>query len=170
MIEIKVKDKTLLKARDMAAEMGAIRNSISKGGGNVAGFIGELVVLDLLEKAKHKSTKDYDIILPDGLKLDVKTKKTSVKPKPEYDNSVAELSTHQQCDMYAFTRVLNDYSTCWFLGMIEHDRYFELARYLKKGTVDPSNGYTVRSSCYNVSIKELENEDISSRYRDKHKA
>jgi len=95
MIELKVSDKTLLTARDMAEEMGRIHNSITKGQGNIAGFIGELVCLDLLN-GRHESTKDYDIILTDGTKLDVKTKRTSVEPKPHYDCSVEALSLHQQ--------------------------------------------------------------------------
>jgi len=166
MIELKGSDKTLLTARDMAEEMGRIHNSITKGQGNIAGFIGELVCLDLLN-GRHESTKDYDIILTDGTKLDVKTKRTSVEPKPHYDCSVAALSLHQQNDAYAFCRVKNDYTLCWFLGMIEHDRYFEMARYLEKGEVDPANNFTVKSNCYNLSIEALESEDISIRYRDK---
>lgn len=168
MIEMKVPDEVFLKAREMAAEMGHIRNSITRGSGNLAGFIGELMMLDYLN-AEHKSTKDYDLVLPDGLKVDVKTKRTTVKPKPFYDCSVAKLSLHQENDAYAFMRVHNDYSLCWFLGLIDHDRYFEIARFLKKGEVDPSNNFTVKSDCYNVSIEEVWNEDISSRYRDKPK-
>lgn len=165
MIEIRVSDSTLLEARNMAEEMGKLHNSITSGQGNVAGFIGELICKNLLN-AEHCNTKDYDLILPDGLKVDVKTKRTSVKPKPEYDCSVAKLSLHQQCDAYAFCRVKNDYTLCWFLGLIGHDEYFSKAKFLEKGDIDPSNNYTVKSSCYNLSIKDLQSEEISFRYRD----
>lgn len=169
MIEIIVSDATLLQARDLAEEMGKLRNSFTNGQGNVAGFIGELVVLELLG-GKRISTKDYDIVLSDGTTVDVKTKRTSVKPLPHYDCSVAELSLHQDCDSYAFCRVKNDYTVCWFLGLVLHDTYFSKARFLKKGDVDPSNNYTVKSSCYNLSIEELERVDISVGYRDEHQA
>lgn len=169
MIEVPVSDAILLQSRDLAEEMGRIRNSFTNGQGNVAGFIGELVVLELL-KGKRVSTKDYDIILEDGTTLDVKTKRTSVKPLPHYDCSVAELSLHQNCDAYAFCRVKNDYTVCWMLGMVMHDTYFSKARYLKKGDVDPSNNYTVKSSCYNLSIEELERVDISAGYRNQSEA
>lgn len=165
MIAIDVKDSVLLTARDMAQDMGRLHNSITGGTGNVAGFIGELVTNEYLSGTKA-NTKDYDIILGDGLKVDVKTKRTSVEPKPHYDCSVAKLSLHQQCDAYAFCRVKMDYSVCWFLGLIPHDRYFELARFLEKGDVDPSNNYVVKSACYNLSIEDLEHEEISARYRD----
>ena len=169
MIEVPVSDAILLQSRDLAEEMGRIRNSFTNGQGNVAGFIGELIVLELL-KGKRVSTKDYDIILEDGTTLDVKTKRTSVKPLPHYDCSVAELSLHQNCDAYAFCRVKNDYTVCWMLGMVMHDTYFCKARYLKKGDVDPSNNYTVKSSCYNLSIEELERVDISAGYRNQSEA
>jgi len=160
MLEVRVSDTILLQARDLAEDMGKLHNSITSGQGNVAGFIGELVVADLLN-AERKNTKDYDLVLADGSTVDVKTKRTSVEPRTHYDCSVARLSLHQQCDKYAFCRVKNDYTICWFLGLIPHDRYFELARELKKGEIDPSNNYTVKSDCFNLSIEDLQKEDES---------
>jgi len=160
MLEVRVSDDILLKARDLAEDMGKLHNSITSGQGNVAGFIGELVVADLLN-AERQNTKDYDLVLADGSTVDVKTKRTSVEPRTHYDCSVARLSLHQQCDKYAFCRVKNDYTICWFLGLIPHDRYFELARELKKGEIDPSNNYTVKSDCFNLSIEDLQKEDES---------
>jgi len=164
MIEIEVSDAVLLRARDMAEAMGKIRNSITAGQGNIAGFIGELIVKELLG-AEHQSTKDYDLVLSNGETVDVKTKRTSVAPLAHYDCSVAKLSLHQQCDHYAFCRVKNDYTTCWFFGLIPHDRYFEIARFLKKGEVDPANNFTVKSDCYNVAISEIAKEDVSGKER-----
>lgn len=154
MIEIIVSDETLLEARKQAVEMGNLNNSITKGQGNVAGFVGELVTVELLN-GTQKNTRDYDIILVNEETVDVKTKRTSVRPLPHYDCSVAKLSGHQQCDHLAFVRVKNDYSVAWFLGMIPRLQYYEIARYMNKGDVDPDNGYVVKSSCYNLSIDEL---------------
>jgi hypothetical protein len=47
------------------------------------------------------------------------------------------------------------------LGLISHDKYFELARELKKGDIDPSNNYTVKADCFNLSIEDLQSEDES---------
>ena len=160
MLEVRVSDDILLKARDLAEDLGKLHNSITSGQGNVAGFIGELIVADLLN-AKRQNTKDYDLVLPDGSTVDVKTKRTSVEPKTHYDCSVARFSLHQQCDKYAFCRVKNDYTVCWFLGLISHDKYFELARELKKGDIDLSNNYTVKADCFNLSIEDLQSEDES---------
>lgn len=154
MHQIEVTADQLLQSRDMAVQMGRLHNSITRGQGNIAGFIGEILVRDLF-KGRHENTYDYDLVLPDGATVDVKTKRTSVAPKDHYECSIAALNTKQACDFYAFMRVKNDYSVAWFLGIIPKDEYFDLATFRKKGEVDPDNGYVVKSDCYNLSIAEL---------------
>ena len=154
MIEILVRDDQLIKARDQAVEMGKLHNSITKGQGNIAGFIGEIITAELLN-ATQQNTYDYDLVLINGETVDVKTKRTSVTPLPHYDCSVAKLSIHQQCNNFAFVRVKNDYSVAWFLGVIPRDTYYEMSRFMNKGDIDPDNGYVVKSSCYNLSIEKL---------------
>ena len=137
MIEVVVTNDMLIAAREKAVEMGKIHNSILKGGGNVAGFIGELIVLKVLG-GEWSNTYDYDILLG-KIKIDAKTKQTSVKPLPHYECSIAKFNTKQDCDYYAFTRVKKDFSVGWYLGIIKKHHYFKKARYLKKGEVDESN-------------------------------
>ena len=156
MKEIKVSLDMIENARIKSTEMGKLHNSILKGGGNLVGFIGEQIALECLGGEWH-NTYSYDIILPDGKKVDVKTKQTSVKPLPEYDCSIAKFNTKQECDMYAFVRVKNDLTIGWYLGSIDKKEYFKKAIFMKKGYVDPSNNFTVRADCYNMKIKELDN-------------
>lgn len=146
----------LLAARADAVQMGQLNNSITKGQGNVAGFVGERIAQAVLG-GKLDNTYDYDLVLPNGKTVDVKTKQTSVEPKDYYDCSVAAFNTKQKCDYYAFVRVKNDLSVGWFLGIISKEDYFKQARHLKKGDKDPSNNYTVRADCYNLAIRELPN-------------
>ena len=154
-IEVDVTGGQLLKARKMAHDMGRLNNSITNGGGNIAGFIGEIVVADRI-KAKHKNTYDYDLIDRLGNRIDVKTKRCSSEPKPDYDCSIAAIGTKQECDMYVFVRVLNIYTKAWILGKLSKKDYFDRATYFKKGEKDPSNNFTFRADCYNVKIKDLE--------------
>ena len=154
MIEVVVTNDMLIAAREKAVEMGKIHNSILKGGGNVAGFIGEQIALSVLG-GEWSNTYDYDMVSPDGKKIDVKTKQTSVEPLPHYDCSIAKFNTKQDCDAYVFVRVKIDFSVGWYLGTLGKQEYFDNARYLKKGEVDPSNNFTVRANCYNVAISEL---------------
>ena len=75
---------------------------------------------------------------------------------PHYECSIAEVNSTQECDYYAFTRVKKDFSISWYLGVMPKNQYFQKAKFLKKGDVDPTNNYTVRASCYNLAIEDLE--------------
>ena len=155
MQEIEITLDMIDKARVKAKDMGRLNNSILKGKGSLAGFIGEQIALHCLG-GTWENTYEYDLILPNGSKVDVKTKQTSVTPLPEYDCSVAKFNTKQECDMYAFVRVKGDFTVGWYLGSITKDEYFKKARFMKKGDIDPSNNYKVRADCYNLTIKELD--------------
>jgi len=154
MIEVVISPAMLVEARDKAAEMGQLRNSIIRGAGNIAGFIGEAIAQQVLG-GKLCNTYDYDLVLDDGTKVDVKTKQTGYVPLPSYDCSIAALNTKQDCNYYAFVRVKNDFSIGWYLGVYNKDQYMKDAVFMQKGTIDPSNGYTVKSDCYNIKIDQL---------------
>ena len=146
------------KAKAKANQMGTIKNSITKGQGNIAGFIGEEIVLNYLNE-KDNNSYDYDLILKDGRKVDVKTKRTTVKPRINYDCSVAAFNTKQKCDVYIFCRILNDMSKGWILGYKDKEDYFNEARFMKKNEIDPANNFRVRADCYNVAIEDFESID-----------
>lgn len=154
MVEIVISPTMLVEARDKAADMGKLRNSITSGAGNIAGFIGEAIAQQVLG-GSLMNTYDYDLILDDGIKIDVKTKQTSVKPLETYECSIANLNTTQKCDFYCFVRVKNDFSVGWYLGVYPKEQYMKDAVFMKKGTIDPSNGYVVKSDCYNLKINQL---------------
>lgn len=154
MIEVVVTGDMLVTARDKAAEMGKLRNSITSGAGNIAGFIGEAIAQQVMGGVLA-NTYDYDLILCNGKTVDVKTKLTSVKPLDSYDCSIAGLNTKQQCDYYAFVRVKNDLSVGWYLGVYPKEQYMLDSVFMKRGNIDPSNGYVVKSDCYNLKINQL---------------
>lgn len=154
MIEIVITPTMLVEARDKAAEMGKLHNSIMNGAGNIAGFIGESIAQQVLG-GKLENTYDYDLVLDNGTTVDVKTKQTSVAPLETYDCSIAALNTKQKCDYYCFVRVKNTFTVGWYLGVYDKQQYMEDAVFMKKGDVDSSNGYVVRSDCYNLKISKL---------------
>ena len=153
MIQVEITDEMLVAAREKATEMGQLNNSILKGQGSLAGFVGEQVVMKILG-GKWENTYDYDINV-DNVRVEVKTKQTTIQPLPHYECSVAAFNIKQNCDAYAFVRVLKDFSIGWFLGVMKKDEFFQKAKKLKKGEVDPSNNFTVRADCYNLRIDEL---------------
>jgi hypothetical protein len=143
------------KAKIKADEMGTLNNSIMDGHRNVVGFLGEEVALDVLG-GTASNTFNYDIIDAKLRTVDVKTKLTTVPPLENYDCSVAAYNTTQECDCYAFVRILKTKPVAWFLGYIKKEDYYNKATFMKKGEVDPSNNFTVRADCYNLKISELD--------------
>jgi|TARA_R110000796_G_scaffold143304_1_gene259771 hypothetical protein len=154
MRELKATSDEIQRANDMASEMGVLRNSITSGGGSQAGFLAEIVVARHIG-ATQANTYDYDLVMPDGRTIDVKAKRTGVKPRDHYECSVAAYNTKQDCDYYAFCRVLNDMSTVWILGIIKKKDYYSRATKRLKGDKDPSNNFTFKSDAYNLKISEL---------------
>ena len=157
MIEVKITEDMKKRAWAKSREMGVIKNSIMKGDGNIAGFLGEEVA-NVVIGGIINNTYDYDLVSEDGIKYDVKTKRCTSPPKPYYDCSVANFNTKQKCDRYVFVRIENKnkrWGRAWVLGWFTHDDYFKKARKLTKGQKDPSNGFIVRADCHNVAISEL---------------
>jgi len=155
MIEIKITQQMIDYASDQAQEMGEINNSIRHGKGNLVGFLGELVAQKVLG-GMLDNTYDHDLLMDDFITtVDVKTKETTVAPKPYYDCSVADYNTRQQCDYYCFVRVKKDLSVGWYLGVYRKSDYIKDARFLKAGEIDTDNNYTVKADCYNLAISNL---------------
>jgi len=157
-LEVVITQEMKKTALQKAEELPKLRNSITSGGGNLVGFLGEEVAKFVLG-GTLSNTYDYDLVLDSGKTVDVKTKKTGFEPKPHYECSVAEYNTKQKCDYYAFVRVDDQRDRAWFLGMYEKGAYYKDAKLLKKGDVDPSNNFVVKANCYNLPIHKLEELD-----------
>ena len=160
MIEVTIKQDMVNRAILRSRKMGSIRNSITSGQGNIAGFIGEEVVNEYIG-GKIVDHYDYDLIVGHRL-VDVKTKRCTSRPKGYYDCSIASTSTHQKCTEYIFVRIEwhkskpNDWKRAWICGRIDRDEYFRKGRKLLKGQLDGSNKFVVKADCYNLRIEQLE--------------
>ena len=161
MIEVLITEEMKKRAWRKARQMGEINNSITKGDGNIAGFLGEEVANSVIG-GDVSNTYDYDII-KDGITCDVKTKRCTSEPKPYYECSVAAYNIKQKCDYYAFVRIEKTgsrWSRAWFLGCCKKENYFQNARFLKKGQRDGNNNFKVKADCYNMEIRDLKQEWI----------
>lgn len=154
MKEVPITPEMIKIAEEKSEAMGVIKNSIEQGKGNIVGFLGELIAQKELG-GEIKNTYEYDLILGDGTRVDVKSKKTSYKPRDYYECSIADYNTKQECDEYCFVRIKKDLSVGWFLGRLSKSLYFKKARFLKEGEVDGDNEFTVKSDCWNLAIEEL---------------
>jgi len=152
--KIFITKEMLQKSENKAKEMGSLNNSILQGNGNLSGFLGEVIALQVLGGTEI-NTYDYDLVTTNGIKIDVKSKKTTVEPKEHYDCSVAAFNVKQKCDVYCFVRIKDDYTCGWYLGIYPKEDYFKDATFFKKGDIDPSNNYIVKADCYNLTISKL---------------
>jgi transcription antitermination factor NusG len=166
-VEVVVTSEVIVEAHRKSIEMGVLRHSITAGDGNLAAFVGEGVVAEYFtnrgETVDWTNTYEYDMIIDVDVRADVKTKRTSVKPKMSYDCSVGA-KRRQDCDVYVFVRVKNDFSVAWILGFMPSKKYFEVANFMEKGIIDPSNGWKVSRDCYNLPIEELRNINDLTKY------
>lgn len=155
MVEIIPSQSQISTAQEKAKELGSLNNSIRNGEGNVYGFLGEIIVSEYIN-ASVSNTYDYDIIKGE-VRIDVKTKCCTSKPQENYFCSVAAFNTKQDCDVYIFVRILEDFSKAWILGGRSRSGFLKNAIFFKKGEIDPSStfGWTFRADCYNMKIADL---------------
>ena len=157
----------LLSAAVTRAErMGALRNSITSGQGNLVGFIGEEVFRTI--KGGEYSPEDgthyqWDIVTRNGKTVDVKTKSCTGEPEGHYNATVADFNTEQACDIYAFMRVEVGKESgiptgrAWYMGAILKDDFYARSHFWRKGEVDPTSdfGWRFKADCHNLRYDKL---------------
>jgi|TARA_B110000196_G_C20696008_1_gene453027 hypothetical protein len=169
MIEIPFTDEMVKNSYHLAQELGSIKNSITQGGGNRAGYLGELAVSEYIN-AEHVSCDwgedkyNRDLLLK-GKNFEVKTKRRCFDPKSDYDASVADTSTHQKTDYYIHLsitfgrhenrKVYYDPLRIWLCGIISKEQYFIKSKVWNANEVDSSNDFKTHVKMHNLSYKEL---------------
>jgi len=158
-IEIDITPEMTARAKAKADDLGELRNSIRRGKGNLAGFLGEEVVLAAWGGSISHNTYQHDIEF-EGTTFEVKTKDRTVPPSIRYEASVANYNPNQRADFYVFVSLLrrkpdNAYVKGYVLGIISKDDYFRQATFLRVGDIDPSNGWVVSADCYNLPYSAL---------------
>tara|TARA_Y100000004_G_scaffold188559_1_gene242859 strand:+ start:605 stop:1210 length:606 start_codon:yes stop_codon:yes gene_type:complete len=183
-------DRMVTRAQNKAKKLGKIKNSILRGGGNAAGYLGEEAVAsyigaNITSCDKGSDKYDYDIVARDGRRIEIKTKRRTVScidgdgnDRGNYEVSVAKTSVHQRPDLYIFVNIhfeLIEYNfvngrkvkqykkikNIEILGQMEPEDYFSEAWLVQKGDHDPSNDFTAHADMYNLYIKDLEPLDDS---------
>jgi len=153
-IEVDITPAMVAEAERLAAEVPVLNHSIREGEGTVYGFLGEVVFRERVG-GRQANTYDYDIVMKSGVTVDVKTKMVRSMPRPHYECSVTAGHTGQDCDVYAFVRVLEDMTCGWYCGVIAKAAFFEQARLVRAGEQDGDNGWIATVDCYNLPISDL---------------
>lgn len=151
--EVKITKEMVQMALSKGTDMGTLRNSIRKGEGNAAGFLGEEIVKTYFG-VDSNNTYQYDLLFA-GKRVEVKTKNTTVIPRINYECSVASYNASQDCDFYVFVRVLDDLSKGWILGYLPKAEFMKKSRFSQKGSYEANNDYTEKASCYKLEASEL---------------
>ena len=186
-IRIDWDDRMVTNAQNKAKKLGKIKNSILRGGGNAAGYLGEEAVASYIG-AKITSCDEgsgkynFDITTRDERKVEVKTKRRTVScidhdgnDRGFYEVSIAKTSVHQRPELYIFVNIhFDDYRkdengvaryygirNIEILGQMEPEDYFAEARFVPKSERDPSNNFIAHADMYNLPISELEPLDDS---------
>lgn len=153
-IEVEITKDMLEEAKRKADRLGELKNSITRGEGNVIGFLGEMVAQKVIG-GKIVGTRDYDILTEDGQKWDVKSKKSSGPPLEHFECSVTNYNTTQKCDRYIFVRVLKNFTKGYICGELPHDEYYKKATFIQQGQYDPRNKWRALCDCWNVVMTDL---------------
>ena len=153
-IECEVSKEMLDRATRRAKDMGNLKGSVEKGEGNVIGFVAEEVVSSYLN-TPILDTRDYDMIYR-SVKIDVKAQGCEMRPRPNYEVTVYDWNTRQDCDIYVFVRVEKQTKhKAWIVGWEGKEKYFDRATLYRKGDIDPSNNYRYKDNKWNVEISTL---------------
>jgi len=155
----KKRQKLLEKAKSWADKLGSLRGSIENGDGNIAGRYGELLFQEIFGGA-IADHYDYDIAY-NGLSIDVKTKRRTVKAKGHYEASIPDFNPDQSADLYYFMSVRcgdvkEPYQYTDLMGYITPQQYHNTATFHKQGEKDPANGFTFSADCWNLRYDKLE--------------
>lgn len=146
---------------------------MDEGEGQLTGAVGELMMMDLFRTVyegqidiEHANTYDYDIVLDDRYRLDVKSKRRGVAPRTDYNATVADYSLPIQiCHAYYFTSITftDDVPTdFYFLGYLSKQKFRNQSTFGKKGDQDGGNKkkngktFVFTADCWNVHYGDLD--------------
>jgi len=142
-----------------------------------AGFLAEEAVAHYLNADLTSSSTDidkyhYDLILPNGLNTEIKTKRRTVRPRPDYEVSIYDISTFQRPNLYMFvslefeksmrqgrTLQYSNLTNVWLLGQKTPEDFFKDAVLWKAGDYDSRNNLKLKSTTYNLTISQLDEID-----------
>ena len=178
MIKIEVTQEMIDSAISKAKSLGWIRDSATEGRGNLAGYLGEEALArhlgaDIVSNDRGREKYNYDLVLSDGRRVEVKTKRRTVAPRSHYDVSVAKTSRHQRPDLYAFVSLEFERATkthpkeyrglrnVWLCGYMPAKDFWERAEFWKSGQIDTSNNFKTHVDMYNMTIADL-NPDLEA--------
>jgi|LakMenEpi03Aug12_release.lakeMendotaPanAssembly.Ray.scaffolds.fasta_scaffold924426_2 hypothetical protein len=158
MIRLPVLKEEFIQARLDAVALGKLNRSILAGEGNLAGFLGELAVHRYFKYlgSKRSNTFHHDLRIGKH-RFDVKTKRRTVEPLPNYVGTVPAYSK-QDCHAYIFTSVhfQGDIPVSITLcGWMESKSFRREATPIKKGDRCAENNWICSMDCFDLEYSKM---------------
>lgn len=154
MMKIKVSQQNIAAMNARAEKFKVDKNTIYNYG-HKYGFLCEQIFLDNFG-GQLIDNNNYDILMPNGAKIDIKTKKCRMEPLPHYNCGVYEYQINKsECNTYVFFRCQEDMSYVWILGAISKEDFLKQATLTLKGERD--GRFVAPRNTYNILISELKN-------------
>jgi len=157
MVTINITEEQREKAKERMLKH-ELRNSVTKGDGNYAGALGEIILIDRYKKhIIDDNTYDFDLKIK-GKKIEVKTKRQNNAPQSNYTYNIFAFNTKQVCDYYCFIGINYENTEAWIAGWITKEDFLEKSEFRKKGEVDNNNPripFTFKGDCYCILQSKL---------------
>lgn len=156
-----------IKRAEERYEFSVLNNSMTNGGGNIAGALGEILVIDRFgDIVEDVSTFEYDLLIK-GKKVEVKTKRGRNYPEPYHNVNIFDFNPNQQCDWYCFVIVDYKLENGWIVGWKSKEDFIKEAVFKEKGKVDDETlnktTWTFAHDCHNLKISDLINPDLKKK-------
>jgi len=166
-IEIPLDESIFEDALYRLQSLPVYRLSHRKNGANQTGVLGEVVAERWLASMGIYYTADkttqYDIMLLNTSRVDIKTKERQVMPRSEFDCSIPLYNhEHQNPDYYFFVSLLRDkhsdpddirrFTHAYLLGAVNQSQLNRFGRVIPANTLDEENGMENWTGMINIPI------------------
>ena len=138
-----------------ARKMGVLPNSFTYGKGNGIGMLAEIVAASWLGAERVRPpVYSHDLVL-NNLTIDVKCKRCSSEPQPDYLASVVAKKKEVgiKADLLLFARIMDDRSLAYLCGWLPTEEFVKQAEFIKAGTRD--GGFIHRVDGFHVPLSKL---------------
>lgn len=173
MLRVGFTEADVFAAASMAQDLGVLPGSMLRGGGSAAGYLAEIAI------ARHLGAKlvscdpgagkfNHDMVLPDGPSVELKTKRRTVRPRPNFAGTVARTSLHQTPDLLMFASVTfasrtrekpwvyRNPTEIWLCGFITPAEFKKEAYPIERGKPDGGgNGFTATADALSINYSSL---------------
>ena len=155
MIQFEITREMILAAKKESREYSdKLKNSITLGAGTTAGIISEIHFSSHFIGSKRVRSYSHDLEYK-GMSIEIKTKRRTVPPEPNYFVHIAESSKHQMNEKtyYVFYSLNSKSRTGHLCGYISSIDFFKKAVFFKTG--EDMEGLVAKTNCYAMRISDL---------------